>query len=159
MNRVTTFRPTLTNNLRRFIGSCCAKGYFDETEHGDKAFSIRTVNLKYGKVLEEVGVSADELLDGKKNSRVALFTDRNIKQTEHFQMVHKSLAALFEVHVYDKTSIEPTDVSFMEAAEWCKDVKPNLCVSLGGGSVMDTTKAAILYSCHPPPKQNGFLYV
>jgi alcohol dehydrogenase class IV len=38
------------------------------------------------------------------------------------------------------------------------DSKIDLAVSVGGGSVMDTTKAAILYGEHPPP-ENDFLYV
>merc|ERR1719282_788385 len=47
----------------------------------------------------------------------------------------------------------------MEAASWCRDVKPHICVSLGGGSVMDTAKAALLYSTFPPPNGDFLYYV
>lgn len=142
----------------RNIGSCCAQGYFAETEHGDKAFSVRTVHLNYGQTLEEVGDNAVSLLRGKKGKCV-LFTDKNLRETTHFGLVYESLKNQnFDVHVYDQVRIEPTDYSFIHAADWCRGVNPDICVSLGGGSVMDTAKAALLYAKYPPP-DGDFLHV
>ena len=45
--------------------------------------------------------------------------------------------------------IEPTDVSFQEAARFAADGKFDGYVSVGGGSVMDTCKAANLYASQP----------
>merc|ERR1712137_623330 len=144
---------------RRTIGSCCAQGYFAETEHGDRAFAVRTVNLKYGQVLEEVGDDAYDLLDGNTKGTVVIMTDRNLRRSVHFDLVESSLKKHFQVRVFDDVRIEPTDHSFMEAARWMADCKPTLCVSLGGGSVMDTAKAALLYSTFPPPNNDFFHYV
>lgn len=146
-------------NATRRIGSCCAQGYFAETEHGDSAFSVRTVNLQYGNVLEEVGDYSDFLSSGKA-SKIALFTDKNIRETPYFHIVMESLKkkSHFNVSVYDNVRVEPTDVSFMNAADWCRGENPDICISLGGGSVMDTTKAALLYATYPPPN-NDFLHV
>ena len=45
--------------------------------------------------------------------------------------------------------IEPTDASFQEAARFAADGKFDGYVSVGGGSVMDTCKAANLYASQP----------
>jgi alcohol dehydrogenase class IV len=54
-----------------------------------------------------------------------------------------------EVAVYTDVHIEPTDQSFLEAARFAADVQPDGYVSLGGGSVIDTCKAANLYATYP----------
>ncbi|TAN47480.1 MAG: iron-containing alcohol dehydrogenase, partial [Rhodospirillales bacterium] len=56
-----------------------------------------------------------------------------------------------EVTVYDQVRVEPTDASFQKAADFYKDGRFDGAVSVGGGSVMDTAKAALLYTAHPAP--------
>ena len=51
--------------------------------------------------------------------------------------------------VYDAVRVEPTDGSFAAAAEFARAAAVDGFVSVGGGSVMDTTKAANLYSTYP----------
>lgn len=51
--------------------------------------------------------------------------------------------------VYDKVRVEPTDGSFKQAIDFAREHMPDAFVAVGGGSVMDTTKAASLYSSHP----------
>jgi hydroxyacid-oxoacid transhydrogenase len=58
--------------------------------------------------------------------------------------------------LYDRVAVEPTDVSFREAAEFVaaqqrgSDDEPiDSFIAVGGGSVIDTAKAANLYSTHP----------
>src|SRR6185312_9100739 len=65
-----------------------------------------------------------------------------------FEEVTRALAGL-DIAVFDAVSIEPTDASFDDAIRFARDAKPDGYVSLGGGSVMDTAKAANLYASHP----------
>lgn len=51
--------------------------------------------------------------------------------------------------VYDTCRVEPTDTSFKSAIEFARQHNPDAFVAVGGGSVIDTTKAASLYSAHP----------
>jgi hydroxyacid-oxoacid transhydrogenase len=51
--------------------------------------------------------------------------------------------------VYDGVHVEPTDASFKAAADFAKEGKFDGYVSVGGGSVMDTCKAALLYATYP----------
>ena len=51
--------------------------------------------------------------------------------------------------VYDKVRVEPTDESFKAAAEFSIKEGLDTFLAVGGGSVMDTAKAANLYSSDP----------
>src|SRR5690242_5345449 len=82
--------------------------------------------------------------------RVAVVTDSRLRALPWFDEVMRSLAGL-DVAVFDGVSIEPTDASFDEAVKFARDAKPDGYVSLGGGSVLDTCKAANLYATHPAP--------
>jgi alcohol dehydrogenase class IV len=82
--------------------------------------------------------------------RIALFTDRQLKSSPYVATVRASLeAAKVDVALYDSVDIEPTDASFQDAARFAADGKFDGYVSVGGGSVMDTCKAANLYASHP----------
>ncbi|KNC51894.1 iron-containing alcohol dehydrogenase [Thecamonas trahens ATCC 50062] len=59
-----------------------------------------------------------------------------------------------DVVVYDEVTVEPTDGSFLAAGEWVAETKAAAYVSVGGGSVMDTTKAGIVYGMYP--HRDGF---
>ncbi len=47
--------------------------------------------------------------------------------------------------------IEPTDGSFRAAAEFAREARVDGYVSVGGGSTIDTAKAANLYATYPAP--------
>ena len=82
--------------------------------------------------------------------RVALFSDAIIARLPIFATAHGSLvAAGLDVITYTDTHVEPTDVSFLDAARFAQELNPDGYVSLGGGSVIDTCKAANLYATHP----------
>jgi hydroxyacid-oxoacid transhydrogenase len=51
--------------------------------------------------------------------------------------------------LYDQASVEPTDISFIEAIQFAEDGNFDGYVAVGGGSSMDTAKAANLYATYP----------
>jgi hydroxyacid-oxoacid transhydrogenase len=53
--------------------------------------------------------------------------------------------------VYDRVRVEPTDRSFLDAAAFASEGQFDGYVAVGGGSVMDTAKAANLYATYPAP--------
>lgn len=124
---------------------CCH--YFAPAEGGDSAFLVDASAIVFGPgVLAEAGDHARAL--GLK--RIALFTDRRLAALEHVAIVRESLkSAGLDVVVYDDVRIEPTDESFLEAARFARDGAFDGYLSVGGGSVIDTCKAANLYASHP----------
>ena len=82
--------------------------------------------------------------------RVALMTDRVVAGLEHLAKVRESLEdAGLDVVLYDEVRVEPTDQSFLAAADFARECGAEAFVSLGGGSVIDTCKAANLYASYP----------
>jgi alcohol dehydrogenase class IV len=126
--------------------SCCHH-YFTATEGGDDAFVVEPSRVVFGAgALAEAGDHAQAL--GMK--RVAVFTDRGIRRQPYVETVTKSLAAAgIDCALYDSVQIEPTDGSFQEAARFATEGRFDGFVSVGGGSVIDTCKAANLYSTYP----------
>jgi alcohol dehydrogenase class IV len=113
----------------------------------DTAFTIDASRVTFGRgALSEVGDRARAL--GMR--RVALVTDRQLRALPWFEQVMTSLTkAGCDPVIFDDVAIEPTDASFEAAAQYARDAKPDGYVSLGGGSVIDTAKAANLYATHP----------
>ena len=125
----------------------CCHVDFAFTEASDKAFCVGMPTFTFGAgCLAEAGDQAREL--GLK--RVALFTDRWLKGSPHVAAVLSSLAAAkVDVETYDEVSVEPTTASFKAAAAFAAEGRFDGYVSVGGGSVMDTCKAANLYATYP----------
>ncbi|RUS28004.1 hypothetical protein BC938DRAFT_482478 [Jimgerdemannia flammicorona] len=92
-----------------------------------------------------------------KSKKVAVFTDPTIAKLHPLKAVIESLDRHKVNYVlYDTVRVEPTDtrlpcspVSFKDAIAWSKRHNPDAFVAVGGGSVMDTTKAANLYATYP----------
>ena len=122
--------------------------YYEPTEGGDTTFAIEATKIKFGAgALKEIGFDARSL----GMSRVALFTDPRVVKLEPVEVAAKALRdAGMDVVIYDAVAVEPTDVSFKAGTEFAIEGKFDGFVSVGGGSVMDTCKAANLYSSHPP---------
>ncbi len=110
-------------------------------------FTVDTVPLKYGHgALRELGADLKAL----NASRIALFTDRHLAASEHVAIAREAIArAGLDVVVYDAVVIEPTDTALRDAAAFAVDGRFDGFISLGGGSVMDTCKAANLYATYP----------
>ena len=125
----------------------CCHADFALTEGSDRGFTVGMPTFTFGPgVLAEAGPNAAEL--GLR--RVALFTDRGLAGGEHVARVKASLAAAkIDAVDYDDVSIEPTDASLQAAARFARETRADGYVSVGGGSVMDTCKAANLYAAWP----------
>ncbi|MFI5296801.1 MAG: hydroxyacid-oxoacid transhydrogenase [Polyangiales bacterium] len=117
------------------------------TDGHESAFSVDVSAITFGPgVLAEVGTHARAL--GCK--RVALFTDPRLATFEHVAIARTALLdAGLDAIVYDQVHVEPTNESFVEAARFAASGAFDGYVSVGGGSVIDTCKAAMLYATHP----------
>ncbi len=125
--------------------NCCHHYHF--VPGNEQVFSADVTRIRYGcGVLKELGQEARAL--GIK--RAAVYTDSRISSLPLFE---EALAALrsegIEAVIYDEVRVEPTDVSFKEAVRFANSSTFDGFVSIGGGSVMDTAKAANLYSSCP----------
>jgi alcohol dehydrogenase class IV len=119
----------------------CFHGY-DFTAGNEDAFAVDGNAVTFGPgVLAECGPALAAL--GCK--RVALFTDANVGALPHLARARESLrAAAIDHAVFDEVRVEPTDRSFAAAAAFARDGRFDGYLSVGGGSVIDTCKAAAL---------------
>ncbi|KAK3513704.1 hypothetical protein QTP70_028903 [Hemibagrus guttatus] len=113
----------------------------------DYAFEMVCSNVRYGKgVTREIGMDLQNL--GAQN--VCLMTDRNLSSLPPISAVLDSLARHgVKFECYDSVRVEPTDSSFKAAIDFVTKRNFDAYVAVGGGSVIDTCKAANLYACHP----------
>jgi hydroxyacid-oxoacid transhydrogenase len=112
-------------------------------------FTMDTSSIKYGPgATREVG--ADMARFGSR--RVMVVTDPRLAGGETVATVMESLKAEgIDAVLYDRVRVEPTDTTFMEAAAFATEGNFDGYVAVGGGSVMDTAKAANLYATYPAP--------
>lgn len=126
--------------------SCCHH-YFTSTPEGDDAFVVDAARIVFGAgSLKETGAHARSL----GLERVGVFTDRGVRAHPYVDTVIKSLReAGIDFAIFDEVRVEPTDASFAAAAKFAMEGKFDGFVSVGGGSVIDTCKAANLYATYP----------
>jgi hydroxyacid-oxoacid transhydrogenase len=111
------------------------------------AFEMATSSIRFGcGVTAEVGMDLAEL----KVRKVMVVTDSNLRSLPPMTAVLESL----ETHrvpfkVFDGVRVEPTDESFQEASRFATEGEFDAFVAVGGGSTIDTAKAANLYSTYP----------
>jgi hydroxyacid-oxoacid transhydrogenase len=125
--------------------SCCH--YQPAGDGFESAFTVDASRVTFGRgCLSELGDRAAAL----GMTRVALFSDADVSRLAVFETAQRSLrAAGLDVVVYTDVRVEPTDESFQAATAFALEAKPDGYVSVGGGSVIDTAKAANLYASHP----------
>jgi hydroxyacid-oxoacid transhydrogenase len=113
----------------------------------ETAFVMNTSNIKYGPgATREVGYDMKAL--GVK--RVMVVADPHLVNEESVTVAVQSLqAAGVQAVLFDRVRIEPTDASFKEAIAFASDGEFDGYVAVGGGSTMDTAKAANLYTTYP----------
>ena len=122
-------------------------GYYAPTPGGDTIFCIDPRPIKFGPgAVGEIGDDAKAL----GLSRVVVFTDKTVLNLTPAQKALESLrAGRIDYALYDETAIEPTDQSFLAATDFVREGGFDGIVSIGGGSVIDTAKAANLLTTHP----------
>ncbi|CAG2060180.1 unnamed protein product [Timema podura] len=103
--------------------------------------------IRYGlNVTQEVGMD----LVNMQAKNVCVMTDSNLVK---LSPVKKTLDSLTKngvsFNVFDRVRVEPTEKSLQEAIEYVKENKFDAFVAVGGGSVIDTCKAANLYYSDP----------
>merc|ERR1719348_325037 len=113
----------------------------------DYAFEMACSNIRYGAgVTSEVGMD----LVNMKAKHVGVFTDKNLAKLAPMRATVDSLTkAGVNFKVYDDVRVEPTDASFKAAADFAKLHNFDAILAVGGGSVIDTAKAANLYASDP----------
>ena len=113
----------------------------------ENTFTMDTSSIKYGPgATLEIGYDMEE----QRCRRVMVVTDPNLGKIEPVDVTLESLRGRgIDAVLFDQSSVEPTDVSFKEAIDFAVKGKFDGYVAVGGGSSMDTCKAANLYATHP----------
>ncbi|MEZ4727550.1 MAG: hydroxyacid-oxoacid transhydrogenase [Caldilineaceae bacterium] len=113
----------------------------------ETAFTMDTSSIKYGPgVTREIGNDMAAL--GAK--RVMVVTDPRLAKLEPVAVVLEALRKEgIDAVLYDRTRVEPTDQSFKDAIQFAIEGNFDGYVAVGGGSAMDTAKAANLYATYP----------
>lgn len=113
----------------------------------DTAFQMAASNIRFGRgVTREIGMDLANL----GVERTMVFIDPRLVDSPIGETVIASLRDNSIGHeVFDSISVEPTDASFKAAAEAAISGRFDSFVAVGGGSTIDTAKAANLYATHP----------
>jgi hydroxyacid-oxoacid transhydrogenase len=113
----------------------------------ETAFTMDSSSIKYGPgVTREVGQDMQRL--GAR--RVLVLTDPQLSRSAPVGIALDALRqAGIDTVLYDQVRIEPTDVSFKDAIRVATDGGFDGYMAVGGGSTMDTAKAANLYASYP----------
>ena len=113
----------------------------------DTAFEMAASTVRFGVgVTREVGMDLKEM-----GARLVLvLTDPLVSGLPPVRTVLDSL----EQHgvsfaLYSRVRVEPTDASFLDAIEFARASAYDAYVAIGGGSTIDTAKAANLYATYP----------
>lgn len=113
----------------------------------DSIFEMATSNLRFGPgSTAEVGMDLVDL--GARN--VLVVADPQLARLPPLRTVVESLEAeKITYRIFDQVRIEPTDASFKAAIAAARSLSFDALVAIGGGSTIDTAKAANLYTCYP----------
>ena len=115
----------------------------------ENIITFTAVPTKFGfGAADEAGYEAKRL--GAK--RVLICTEKNLSATGHPERIQKIIEKEgIDVEIYDGIHVEPTDKSFDKMADDLKGSNFDLYLAIGGGSAIDTTKAANLLLTYPAP--------
>ena len=108
----------------------------------ETVFVMEMSPIKFGLgATDEIGY--DALRWGVK--KAVIFTDRHVAEIGLPERVRQLLEEQgVKAEVYDGTEVEPTDRSMEDAAEYARAKEFDALIAVGGGSVIDTCKAANL---------------
>ena len=111
------------------------------------AFEMAASAIRFGfGATREVGADMVDL--GVRHALV--FTDPNLRDKPPVQTTIESLEDnKVRYTVFDRVRVEPSDESLAEAIRFASAGDYDAFIAVGGGSTIDTAKAANLYSCWP----------
>ncbi|KAG8218472.1 iron-containing alcohol dehydrogenase-domain containing protein [Butyriboletus roseoflavus] len=111
------------------------------------AFEVAASNLRFGEgVTREVGMD----LKNMKARKVGVFTDPIVAKLRPMAVTLESLQSQEDLpfEVYDQVITEPTEESWRKAIDWARQHDFSHFLAVGGGSVIDTAKAANLFTVY-----------
>ena len=113
----------------------------------ESAFTMDASSLTVGAgSTREVGYEMARL----GGSRVMVVTDPQLASSDAVAISLDALrGAGIAATLFDRARVEPTDASFMEAIRFATEGRFDGYVAVGGGSSIDTAKAANLYATYP----------
>jgi hydroxyacid-oxoacid transhydrogenase len=113
----------------------------------ESIFNLAASSIRFGP--GSTGELGMELADvGIK--RVMVLTDPQIAKQDFFSVAINALEdQSIDYTLFDRVRAEPTDASFKEAIIAATEANCDAFVAIGGGSTIDTAKAANLYSTYP----------
>jgi hydroxyacid-oxoacid transhydrogenase len=111
------------------------------------AFEMAASAIRFGAgVTREVGADMADL--GARH--VLVFTDPNLRNLPPVITVLESLESnKVRFSIFDRVRVEPTEESLQDAIRFASEGDYDAFMAVGGGSTIDTAKAANLYSCWP----------
>jgi hydroxyacid-oxoacid transhydrogenase len=111
------------------------------------AYELAASSIRCGRgVTREVGQDLAEM----NAKRVMVLTDPRLSKLPPVATVLESLSDnKIQAQLFDKVRVEPTDLSFQEAIAFATQGNFDAYVAVGGGSTIDTAKAANLYATYP----------
>jgi hydroxyacid-oxoacid transhydrogenase len=115
----------------------------------ETVFVMEMSPIKFGLgAMDEIGFDAARL--GLR--KALIFTDRNLAAAGLPDRVRALLEEQgIKADTYDGVEVEPSDRSMEDAAEYARTKEFDGLVAVGGGSTIDTCKAANLLTCYPAP--------
>lgn len=121
--------------------------YFTPNKNGADTFTVAMPRLTFGRgCLQEVGARC--VARGLK--RIALFTDPMLESGPIVSLASQALkSAGIDVAVFSDIRIEPCDATVSRGGKFLVDGNFDAVVSVGGGSVIDTAKAALILASYP----------
>jgi hydroxyacid-oxoacid transhydrogenase len=115
----------------------------------ETVFVMENSPIKFGLgAMDEIGFDASRLGIRK----ALIFTDRHVSELGLPERVRALLEEQgVKADVWDGVEVEPTDRSMEEAGEYARSKDFDGLIAVGGGSTIDTCKAANLLTCYPAP--------
>jgi hydroxyacid-oxoacid transhydrogenase len=113
----------------------------------ESAIELGTSSIRFGPgVTREIGMD----LADQGARQVVVVVDPNLVNLTPVQTALESLRdQKIAYRLFDRVRVEPTDASFQEAIGFASAEPFDALVAIGGGSTIDTAKAANLYSTYP----------
>lgn len=108
---------------------------------------LTTTPTKFGfGAMDELGYELNRL----QLKNIILVSDPNLVKTGVPGRAEQIIAAAgIDIQTYYEAGVEPTDISFQRAVEFLQGRSFDGLVAVGGGSVIDTTKAMNLFGTYP----------